>query len=188
MIQIRYRFRVSLLQVQISGMSALEDGVLLLHGSVSLSSGETLTGKGIFGFLILTVLFENSFPVFPVWSSTCPECSSSPPLFNKAVRLLLVYRTIHSLAVVIWRVNHLSVRYLCMGFRFNGCKRSRRIGLEAAISETLRRTTASSLGDSLSCRRKYGCRVIWVCSCLDSSYWSSLGIVVGSCRSRCFKV
>ncbi|KAF3543476.1 hypothetical protein DY000_02002234 [Brassica cretica] len=99
----------------------------------------------------------------------------------------LVYRTIHSLAVVIWRVNHLSVRYLYMGFRFNGCKRSRRIGLEAAISETLRRTTTSSLGDSLSCRRKYGCRVIWVCFCLDS-YWSSLGIVVGSCRSRCFKV
>ncbi|CAN6807946.1 unnamed protein product [Brassica oleracea] len=47
MVQIRYRSRVSLLQVQISGMSALEDGVLLLHGSVSLSSGETLTGKEI---------------------------------------------------------------------------------------------------------------------------------------------
>ncbi|CAG7902435.1 unnamed protein product [Brassica rapa] len=61
-----------------------------------------------------------------------------------------------------------------MGFRFNGCKRSRRIRLEAAISETLRRTTASSLGGSLSCRRKYGCLVFWVCSCLDSSYWSSL--------------
>lgn len=47
MIQIRYRSRISLLQVQISGMSALKDGVLLLHGYVSLSSGETLTGKGI---------------------------------------------------------------------------------------------------------------------------------------------
>lgn len=47
MIQIRYRSRISLLQVQISGMSALKDGVLLLHGYVSLSSGETLTEKGI---------------------------------------------------------------------------------------------------------------------------------------------
>ncbi|KAF2533314.1 hypothetical protein F2Q70_00031191 [Brassica cretica] len=33
-----------------------------------------------------------------------------------------------------------------MRFRFNGCKRSRRAGMEAAISWTARRTTASSLG------------------------------------------
>ncbi|CAN6994416.1 unnamed protein product, partial [Brassica rapa subsp. trilocularis] len=62
------------------------------------------------------------------------------------------------------RVSHLSVRYLYMEFRFNGCKRSRRAGMEAAISGTVRRTTASSIDGSLSCRRRFSCRGIeFVC-------------------------
>lgn len=62
------------------------------------------------------------------------------------------------------RVSHLSVRYLYMGFWFNGCKRSRRAGMEAAISGTVRRTTASSIDGSLSCRRRFSCRGIeFVC-------------------------
>ncbi|CAN6874398.1 unnamed protein product, partial [Brassica oleracea var. botrytis] len=48
------------------------------------------------------------------------------------------------------RVSYLLVCSLYMRFRFNGCKRSRRAGMEAAISWTARRTTASSLGGLVS--------------------------------------
>ncbi|WZZ72873.1 hypothetical protein YC2023_084243 [Brassica napus] len=57
------------------------------------------------------------------------------------------------------RVSYLLVCSLYMRFRFSGCKRSRRAGMEAAISWTARRTMASLLGGSLSCRRKFICRV-----------------------------
>ncbi|CAG7902434.1 unnamed protein product, partial [Brassica rapa] len=71
MVQIRYRSRVSLLQVQISGMSALEDGVFLLCGPVSLSSGETLTGKGVFCLIAYwlegwSVVVQSNWSVFGV--------------------------------------------------------------------------------------------------------------------------
>ncbi|KAF3487182.1 hypothetical protein F2Q69_00056934 [Brassica cretica] len=59
---------------------------------------------------------------------------------------------------------------------------------EAAISGSLRRTMASSLGGYLSYRRKYSCLVFWVCSCSVSLSGFGLGIEVGSCRNRCFNV
>ncbi|CAN7094731.1 unnamed protein product [Brassica rapa subsp. narinosa] len=94
----------------------------------------------------------------------------------------------YSSAVCFRRVSNLEVRFLYMSSRFNGCKRSQRDRLETAIFRSSFRTTASSLGGSLSCRRKYICRVLWVCLCVwilcPSQVWEGFSEAAGAVVSR----
>ena len=97
-----------------------------------------------------------------IWSMPCPE-ASTPQLSRikycgswmssyggwtlflcscwSTGRLVL-------LRLCFWRVRYLSIRYLYMGFQFNGCKRSQRVGVETTIFGTTRWTTASFPGVS----------------------------------------
>ncbi|KAL0657812.1 hypothetical protein Bca4012_078397 [Brassica carinata] len=61
-------------------------------------------------------------------------------------------------------------------------------GLETAIFRPAVRTTASSRGGSLSCRRGLYPNGYMVGPCFDSSGLFVSGWVVGSCRSRSFQV
>ncbi|KAL0844458.1 hypothetical protein Bca101_017704 [Brassica carinata] len=124
----------------------------------------------------LPVSLQGSFPVVPVWSVPCPEdstphlspvryCGSWMSSYGGWALFLFLCSCWSSgrlvlLQLYFQRVSYLSVRYLYMGFRFNWCKLSRRVGMEAAVSVMTRRTTASSLGGSLSCRRRFSCRVL----------------------------
>ncbi|CAN6840359.1 unnamed protein product [Brassica oleracea] len=75
-------------------------------------------------------------------------------LAGAAVRQL-VNRAAHSSVVCFRRVSFSAVSFLYTGSRFKGCIRSRWGRLEAVIFRLSFRTTASSLGGSLSCRRRY---------------------------------
>ncbi|KAF3577530.1 hypothetical protein DY000_02035613 [Brassica cretica] len=88
---------------------------------------------------------------------------SEVPLMLFTLNKQLENRTVHSSAVCFRRVSYLAVCFLYMSSRFNGCIRSRRDEMETANFRFSLRTTASSLGGSLSCCRRYLCRVVWMC-------------------------